>query len=209
MQAYYAERAREELRAKGKTVIVSLASSGLVHFSRNGCLGRRGSRKDQKPFQGMIEYDRLIWIDADNLISAGQIEKLISWDVDIAAAWYRIHAGYGEINDMNFTSCGLWDAGKDAPRPYLVAEMKKFAQKESLIEAGYAGLGLMVVKHGVFESMSYPWFTSWTVEWEKNGATYAEMTTDDSAFAIRAREHGFKVYVDPAIQIDHEKKILI
>ena len=68
-------------------------------------------------------------------------------------------------------------------------------------------MGLMIVKKGVFEKMSYPWFRSDVLEWIEDGVEMADIDTDDAGFCFRAKELGFKVYVDPGVHVTHEKLI--
>ena len=216
IQSVSAEMARANLTSHGKTIALQPAFSANVYMSRNGCLGPVGCDINQKPFQSGYDYDRLIWIDADNIINAAQIDKLISYDVDIAAAWYRIYT-VGDINDDNITSCGLWDyeerrngsKGVNQTHPYTVGQMRKFAEKDELIEVDYSGLGLMVIKKGVFEALEFPWFQAWSHEWEVDGKVNRQVMTDDAGFCLRAKWAGFKVMVAPQVSILHEKKVLL
>lgn len=46
--------------------IISRRCSCNIYFVRNMCLGADVSRgKDQKPFDGKIDYDYLMWIDVE------------------------------------------------------------------------------------------------------------------------------------------------
>jgi GT2 family glycosyltransferase len=62
----------------------------------------------------------------------------------------------------------------------------------------------MLIKHGVFERMTYPWFKPVTV---KIG-TMVDFTMEDVTFCLRAKEKGYKVYVDPTVKVGHEKKVV-
>jgi len=77
--------------------------------------------------------------------------------------------------------------------------------KEGLIRVDYTGLGFMLVKKGVFESLDYPWFRPV----EKQIGDMVDFTMEDVGFCLRAREKGFEVLVDPGIKVGHEKKVII
>lgn len=63
----------------------------------------------------------------------------------------------------------------------------------------------MLIKKGVFESMDYPWFRPIN---QKIGKC-VDFCMEDVAFCLRAKEKGFKVYIDPTIRVLHEKKVLL
>jgi hypothetical protein len=212
-----------DLSMNGLRVGIRAGYSCNIYSARNGALtgGKKGRRVDQKPFEGMYvgDYKGTIWIDSDNFVTAQQIEKLISYDVDIVAAYYRQYAGQGLLDDTNKTACGFWSIGPDhfTAQPITIGEMEKIKIGASkiqrndlgLVEVDYAGMGLMIVKRDVFEAIGYPWFKAWTVEWVENGVPMAEIMTDDGGFCYRAKQAGFKVYVDPEMKIPHEKQVAV
>ena len=80
--------------------------------------------------------------------------------------------------------------------------------KGKLFKADYQGMGFLLVKRGVFESFSYPWFHPRLLKW-KNHPNWAEFPYDDVEFCMRARENGYDIFIDPKIRLGHEKvKIL-
>lgn len=199
-----------DLMVMGKVIGVAHSTSCNIYSVRNGCLGMHGSRRDQKPFEGRYrDYEKMIWVDSDNVITTEQVLRLLSHDVDMVGGWYRQYSN-GVINDENKAACGLWKYGdgKNEIRPFLVGEIPSMPRDDKgLIEVDYAGFGLMAVKNGVFESFEYPWFQSWLIEWEHEGVRMADIMTDDSGFCFRAKEKGFKVYIDPQVRLPHEKKV--
>jgi hypothetical protein len=79
-----------------------------------------------------------------------------------------------------------------------------------LIEVDYSGLGLMIMKREVLESLNYPWFKSWEVHWKnENGEECADIETDDIGFCKRVRKNGYKVFIDPECFVGHEKKVIL
>jgi hypothetical protein len=187
---------------QGKLIGLKAGKSCNIYVARNGCLSDGSSRKDQKPFEGIYDdYDRIIWVDSDNLINAEVVQKLIDHDVDIVAAWYRQYSK-GDLSVDNKVACGR---GTEA---FRVKDMPNLERNEKgLVEVDYAGLGCMVVKRGVFEALTYPWFTAWTMEWEENGIQMADIETDDAGFCHRAKQAGFKIWIDPELQILHQKLV--
>lgn len=53
------------------------------------CLGadvRRGEY--QKPFDGKLDYDYIMWIDSDIIFKPKDLDKLISNDVDVDSSFF-------------------------------------------------------------------------------------------------------------------------
>ena len=210
-QELMVQKAMYDLGNDGKRCAIVSTSSPNIYYTRNGCIKNImcGARRDQKPFEGIYEnYDRMIWVDSDNLITAEKIKALIAHDVDICAAWYRMYKE-GDISDNNKTACWYSDPTTQTDKPILVKEMVEFRGKEyGLVEVDYAGFGLIVIKKGVFESIEYPWFSSWTLDWtDSEGVECSEIVTDDAGFCIKIKAAGFKIYVDPNVQVLHQKVV--
>jgi hypothetical protein len=206
----------------GITFGIAHAEANNIYAVRNACLAGNKFRKNQKPFGGRFEtYNKIIWIDSDNVVSTDQVLRLLSHDVDIVAAWYRMYNSVGLLNETNNAACGLLDVGTTGYsriRPYKVSEIPHLLPDgNGLVSVDYSGMGLMVVKHGIFESLDYPWFRSWLIEWKedvvKDGEVVekdvemADIVTDDLGFCLRAKEKGFKIFVDPLVQIGHQKRV--
>jgi len=216
-QALYGEQVRMDFLRAGINVGIRYGASCNVYVGRNACLRTSGTwRRDQKPLEGFCDYERLIWVDPDNMIDTAIIERLLAWDVDIVGAWYRMPGSDG-ISDNDKTACGYWN-GKasrmDSASPLTVEEIKAYPfQKEiprQLIEVDWTGFGCLVVKKGVFEALTFPWFEGNTLRWtDDEGIEYAVVETDDGAWCYKVQQAGFKIYIDPACQSLHEKRMLI
>lgn len=212
-QAISVQMTMLNLMHKGKLIGLKSTKSCNIYVARNGCLAEvhNGHRKDQKPFEGTYKsYDRIVWVDSDNLISADVVQKLIDYDVDIVAAWYRQYSK-GDLGPENKAVCGKWDFsnGGNIVDAYKVKDMPLLGRDEKgLVEVDWAGMGCMVIKKGVFEALEYPWFRSWVMEWkDENGILCSDIWTDDAGFCYCAKEAGFKIYVDPSLQILHQKLV--
>ena len=198
---------------QGKIVGLKSAKTPNIYTVRNGCLSEpaNGYRKNQKPFEGVYKsYDRLIWVDSDNLINVEVVQKLIDYDVDIVAAWYRQYSK-GPLSPQNKVACGMWELSPtvNKVKAFTVEEMPTLPRnKKGLVEVDFAGFGLMVIKKGVFEALEYPWFKSWDVEWtDENGNECCDVMSEDGGFCLRIREKGYHIYVDPSCQILHQKTV--
>jgi hypothetical protein len=234
---------------QGIQPLLSQRQSCNIYFVRNMCLGADVARgKDQKPFDGKVDYDFIMWIDSDILFTPQHFIKLLSHDADIVSAVYLMEDGKSlatvrEWDEEFFKEHGhfkfmtiedllpaprLRQAGtpdpsperrgeENAPHPALSQTEKGEAnltpsppllnkgEGESLVEVAYTGMGFMLVKRGVFEKLEYPWFRPI----EKKIGAMVDFTMEDVAFCLRAKEAGFKVLVDPAVRVGHEKKVVL
>ena len=72
-------------------VILSTAYSSNVFFVRSMCLkGNTLQGVDQKPFQGKLKYDYIMWIDSDQVFRPHDFVKLINWNKDIVSGMYMM-----------------------------------------------------------------------------------------------------------------------
>jgi len=186
--------------SKGIKFGVSRSESCNIYYVRNMCLGADVSHgENQKPFDGKIDYDYLMWIDSDMVFNPEQFERLLSHNKDIVSGLYLMD------NGKQFATVKDWDEKffeKNGYFQFLTTEDIK--DKKELLEVSYAGFGFILIKKGVFESMTYPWFKPI----EKRIGNMVDFTMEDVAFCLRAKEKGFKIYIDPLIKAGHEKKIV-
>ena len=200
IQANASEMMRVDLMRMGKTFMIRRAQSCNIYTVRNGCLAPTGQKKHQTPFNGEFEYDRMIWIDSDNVFESRDIMQLLTHDVDIVAGWYR-----QSIFNTRVAS-GWWNKETGRIDPMFEEKMETYPVNENgLVEVDYAGMGLMIVKYGVFESMTYPWFHGHVYEWEEDGVAMADNENDDDCFCRRAKEAGNRIYIDPVVKVLHQK----
>jgi hypothetical protein len=200
------------------------AVSSNVYSVRNSCIAKAGHATNQKPLQGSCaDYKGFVWIDSDNYTNPAQIERLISHNVDIVGGWSR-QVTNGPIADTDKTNAGwrrieycneedkklaIVPLKEHAIQAITVGQMRELAEQDGISEVDWLGFGLILVRKGVFEAIGYPWFRSWTFEFDENGERQSLIVGDDDGFCIRAKEAGFKIYVDPKIQSLHEKRMCV
>ena len=187
--------------AHGIQPVISRKQSNNICFVRNMCLGgdvMRGAA--QKPFNGELDYDYICWIDSDTLVAPQQFQQLLSHDKDIISGLYLMEG------DNAFATVQHWDEEyfkKHGCFQFLTPQ--DINGKEGLLKVDYTGMGFMLVKKGVFESLEYPWFRPL----EKRIGNMVDFTMEDVGFCLQARERGWNVLVDTGVRVGHEKKILI
>lgn len=169
-----------------------------IYIARNKCLGGDLTKgRYQKPFDG-ASYDYILWIDSDSFFTFEDFKQLLSRNQDIVAGYYQMENGsLAIVKDWDTTSLV-----KNGTMNFLT--QRDIISIEPFPVA-YVGMGFMLVKNGVFESFSYPWFRPFNVD---IGAV-SDFTTEDVFFCLEAQAKGFKVLVDPLVKVGHEKNIII
>jgi hypothetical protein len=192
------------LTSQGIAVNWSFAYSCNIYFARNMCLGGDVLRgENQKPFDGKLDYDYLMWIDSDIIWHPSQVLALIKHQQDIVQGVYYTEDG------QTFPFCEYWDEDFFERNGYFkfinVERLEQLRKKGGLHEVYYGGLGFTLVKGGVFEQLKYPWF-----ETEKlRIGNSVDICMEDVHFCIKARRVGFKILIDPFIHVGHKKGIIL
>ena len=150
----------------------------IVYQARQRCL--------EKALQ--FDYDYIMWIDSDIVFEPYNFKQLISHELDIVSGLYL---------------CQKTPGIYDIPQEYACVDEneKRFNRFEyegtrELKEVRANGMGWMLVKKGVFESIEDPFDMSM-----KKG--------EDIIFQTKALEKGFKSYVDPSVVVGHEKSFIL
>lgn len=182
-------------------VMISRRESCNIYYVRNMCLGADSTKgKDQKPFQGKIDYDYMLWIDSDNVFTINDFIRLYQLKKDIASGLYLTQ------DNKHFATVKDWDEEfykKHGAFEFLTPE--KIKEEKAPFVVDYTGFGFILIKKGVFEKLQYPWFRPlW-----KNFGDVSEFTMEDVSFCHLVRELGFKVWIHPEVIVKHEKKFLI
>lgn len=185
--------------------IHSTAKSNNIHLVRAKCLGADVQRgKHQKPFDGKIGYDYILWIDSDSIFKPEHLQKLLSHNLDIVAGLQAFDGGggytCGKLDDEYFKKNGVMEYYT----PQNIGKAKLI--KPDLIEADYTGFGFLLVKYGVFENkkVEYPWFAPKI--FDIDGIT--DMSMEDTSWCIKARQAGYNINVDTSVRIGHLKNYI-
>jgi len=177
---------------------VSIEGGSNVSVVRQKCLGLEDKDivecNNIAPFYGKIDYSHIMWIDSDSIFTPEDFTKLLARNENIVS---------GLVKKTPF----VYAAGKIDPT-------KNFFEKESLtdddvqgtdlIETDGVGLAFMLVKRGVFEKIPAPWFATATVD-EPSGPNKKIYVGEDIYFCIKAKEAGFKLWLDPTVKVGHLK----
>lgn len=187
--------------SNGITMSMQQYYSCNIYYSRNMCLGGNVlNGANQKPYNGQLDYDYMMWIDSDVIFSVDQFIKLLQYQKDIVGGLYLMEDNY------HYATVENWDEEFFEKNGYFTfLNRDTIKTKTNLFSVSYTGFGFMLVKRGIFESMEYPWFQPEYI----NIGTAKDFTMEDVSFCRKANRLGYQVLIDPTIVVGHEKlKIL-
>ena len=187
--------------AKGHLMMISQQYSSVVHFARAKCLGgdvRKGP--DQKPFQGEVDYDVMMWIDSDVVFRPDDFFALLESPHEVTAGLYMME------NLQEFATVKDWDEDF-----FLKNGHFKFLRPDDIVGApqyvpvAYTGMGWMMIRKGVVESLKYPWFFSPL----QTVGSLVDMNSEDVSFCRAVTDAGFTIHVDTKVRVGHQKLVTI
>ncbi len=163
--------------------------STYIRYARESIVnyGNPEDLHNQIPFDNQFSYDKIMWIDSDISWKPKDFLNLYYSDRDIIAGIYMIFGGMisASVDGNNFL------------HPNQVPQSREF-------QVSTTGFGFVCVKNGVFENMPKPWFDSGI--FEKDGKIITTLGEDNS-WCVRARESGFKIWIDPNVKVVHNKTV--
>ena len=155
--------------------------------------------ENQKPFNGELDYDYLMWIDSDIIYEPHHFQKLLDAKKDIASGLYLMDGGSAYATVEN------WDESFFKQNGYFqfLTPAHLFGKTE-IMPVAYTGFGFILIKKGVMESMKYPWFRP---EYVTIGNS-KDFTMEDVAWCREANRQGYQIFIDPTVIVGHEKTIV-
>jgi hypothetical protein len=183
----------------GVEINLSLGYSPNIYLARNMSFGGNIKfGKFQKPFQG-VDYDYVLIIDSDIIFSFGNLKQLLSREKDIISALYRKDlSSYAVVEWMNYN-----DIKERGEFTYLTP--KEISGRQEPFPVSFSGLGFCLIKKCVLDAMEYPWFTPDYLELDE----IRDIMTEDVAFCLRAKKLGFQTFVDPLVEVGHQKLLVL
>lgn len=207
----------------GHQVFLSNQYSSVVYYARNQCLGGSVVKgTEQKPFDGKLEYDYMVWVDSDMVFTPQQVARMIGhMETDSSKDIIGSACLTEDDTTFNILDKGEWDFNKFIENKGSFKHMKRedlFTKKDQLFEVDYCGFGLMCVRKGVFEALEYPWFKPLFYDFQvetqdASGNTeqrkIQDFCSEDVAFCRSVIEKGYSVWVDPLVTVGHEKSVVL
>jgi hypothetical protein len=215
-----------DLVSNGMRIHISQDYSSMVNFARCKCLGANVlNGPNQKPWDGKLEYDYQLWIDSDIVFNTEKFWQLCAMAIEPAQT--IVMTENPEIDALNSEGRPIvsgWYATEDghtaAVAHWLTEEefrSNKGTMKHETVETlsvrrkpftiDYVGFGWVLVRKGVFENLTYPWFAP-KLQTFISGEIQ-DMCGEDVSFCLDAKEKGFQIWCDPRIRVGHEKMRII
>ena len=204
----------KQASARGHQCMVSQQYSSVVHFARAKCLGGDVLKgPDQKPFQGQVDYDVMMWIDSDIVFKPDDFFRMLESPHDVTAGLYM-------MEDMqHFAAVKDWDEDyfkQTGTFKFLEpGDLSRVGEADSspssYLPVAYAGMGWMMIRKGVVEDLKYPWF--WAdlqkIGGSDGGPVLTDMSSEDVAFCRALQAAGHPVHVDTKVRVGHQKLLVI
>jgi GT2 family glycosyltransferase len=144
--------------------------------------------------RGSFTYDKIFWIDSD-----------IEWTVDDFMRLYdselEVVSGLYQLDQLGSVAVGYPNKIGTPTRVNKV----EFLLHDEPVEVGGVGFGFVAMKSGVFELIPRPWFLIAKVRWEEDRDLMVNMG-EDYSWCERAKQSGFKIWVDPQVKVRHHKE---
>lgn len=150
-----------------------------------------------KPLQ-TVGYDFLMWIDSDMIFQPEQFRKLIEYNRPIVA-------GIARNGPKKQIACGIFreDRAIEFFHEDTINDREK--DESGLVKVDWTGFAFLLIKHGVFESMPFPWFRPMVRQVDE----HLFFPSEDIGWCILATQYGWDIFVDPNMKIGHEKLVIL
>lgn len=174
----------------------SFGYSKNIYESRNKLL--LGAPNRSEVFLG-DEYDYILWIDDDITFSIEDLEKLLNAGKEVIGGLYLM------VDGKQYAAVKFWDENffqENGHFDFLTEEDIKGRTHPIRVE--YTGFGFLLIKNGVFEKLSYPWFEPTMLN---IGNSY-DFSMEDVTFCLKCKNVlKMPVFVHPKVIVGHNKTI--
>lgn len=126
------------------------------------------------------KYSHLLFLDSDMIFPDDTIQRLLSWKKDIVS--------------------GIYSFKTQPPKP-VFSPKQGACIDNGLLEVEVAGAGCLMIKKDVFKTLEPPYFLE-----ESDGS---DRIGEDVYFCRKAREAGYKVFIDWNVGCGHISSIVI
>jgi hypothetical protein len=202
-----------ECTARGYEVILSQRYDSVVHYARTKCIGGVSlAGVNQKPFQGNLDYDVMMWIDSDVIFRPCDFFTLLESPHPVTCGMYSM------ANGKNYPMIKKWDheyyLENGSYEFYEIEEIERLNETKfpgyPYLEVPYCGMGWFMIKKGVLEKIEYPWFYHEPFTHTKpDGTVIKEMFSEDVSLCKRLSAAGIPIMVDTRIRVGHLKELVL
>lgn len=160
---------------------------------------------DHKPFMSMEDqyypndqecrdYDYLFFFENDMVVTPEQFEALMARNVDVVSGTYVQGDGETMIHhELPRHKNAYCHGTRDLPIG------------DGLLEVAHTGMGCLLIRRGVIERLSYPWFAPIKIFYNNQSSRFA-WNGQDAALCDKIRMAGIKVWLDPQVRVGHIKQ---
>jgi hypothetical protein len=187
---------------KDFNLVVNQIGGSHIGWTRERLMGFKSPAEVASPDRSLFagtwpDYDYILWLDSDIMFEVDDLLHLIDDNQDIVCGYYRMADARGRF-------CILEVSDKPDEEQQFMSEEDIKSRKE-LIEVQHCGFGFILIKKGVFEKITPPYFMQ--SSFERNGKTV--YVGEDVSWCMKARAAGFRIFVDPRCHLKHFKSGLI
>ena len=188
----------KHLSNKGFTVKFCTTYSRNIYEVRNKCLlGKPENGEGQKLFDG-LEYDYILWLDNDVIFSPSDFDKLYKEDKDVMSGLYLMS------DNTHFAAVELWDEEYfQSNGSFEFLHKKDIGTRLLPFKVEYVGFGFLLVKKGVFEQISYPWFEPTYLQIKD----CKDFSMEDVTLCLKLSKLNIPIHVHPEVVVGHYKQI--
>lgn len=158
----------------------------------------------QKPFQGKIPYDYIMMIDSDQVWTVSHFQKILH--MMRKNSWPALTGVYPRVSDTETKFSTIMKVVKSdvLSLSYKLLSYDEINDRPKPCKVDASGLGFCMIRKGVVEKLTYPWFTAIPVI-DKKLNIIVQYTAEDLAFWLKLKEVGIDLWCDTSLRIGHEK----
>lgn len=181
-------------------------SSFLPHGRAQVCGASLERGKYQQPY-GTSEITHILMIDSDIEFKPEDFWRLWGHNLPVVAGAYCYSTESRASEEEKRIVAGTWDveffkAHYTFPA-YTLGEAR--ARANPLLEVDWLGLGFALVRTEVFTRIEYPWFNSELIEIGE----LRDTTSEDVGWCRKVKAAGYRIMLDPAVKVGHQKIVTI
>ena len=133
------------------------------------------------------DYDYVLYADSDMVFESDDLIKLVEHDTDIVSGLYVTRHG----EDKNVCYTKIITRRK---YPYRAPKLIHDTRSTGYSQIAAVGFGFCLIKTQVLKTLFKHYKSIFEPKWGVG---------EDIAFCIRARKHGYKIYIDRDVKLGH------
>jgi hypothetical protein len=196
-----------------KPILSNAYDSNIFHLRNMALMGNPTKGVNQKPFDGKLDYDYILWISSDMIFTVDMFKRLLEHNKQVVSAlcMRKDLKSYDMIRQYDQDYLVKNGSFEYVSREQVEEYKKQCGENVSLMDVQYCGMGFMLMKRGVIESMKYPWFfpTSTTLQDPSGNVLFHSYNNDAESFCSVLRQSGVPIYVDTTAMVGLQRNIIV